>query len=229
MDIMCVKDISKYWERRYHDTEQLLGNLQRKHEFGTSIMCSEAGIQRSCSYYAGNIARKHGADHYKTVTICRLVGLCFPKYGEYGFAAIMQYFDNRGLYFMPENLRIYVIEQGLYNSGIPIPPELDKALHQYYDNDQTCLEVNIARACQIKIAESRELIKQGLPAGESIARIMKPFESEYLPNQSHFFYQEKKLEVPEHVKNEVFSDLDQFLDYDPNERLEDAISDYIFL
>ncbi len=225
--IYTVKDINAYWERLYRNAEYMLGNLRGKHEYGTSQLCSEKGIQRSCSYYAKKLVRKNGANVYKAGAICRLVGLCFPKFGSYGFEAVLRYFDDLGLYFIPENIKIHSIEWNLNKSGGVVTPELHKALQDYFNDNVNDEEVKIARACQKKIAQSRELMKQGVRVGDAIDQIMKPFIDEYTSEQPYYIFYERTADLPDAVKESVYKDLQEWIDYDGKDQVDVIVSEYI--
>ena len=102
-----VKSIDKYWVSLEKDLEIMLQWLQRRHECGTSAMCSERGIQQSLVHYALNIAQKHGFDTEKTQCVCMAVGLCFPMYGSYGIVALENYMKSHNIKYDTIELKIF--------------------------------------------------------------------------------------------------------------------------
>ena len=81
-----VKSIDEYWLHLEKSLEFLLPCLQNKHEYGTSHLCSERGIQQALAYSAQRIAEVNGLNMHKTVChlfSCRtlLPGIWFLWYG----------------------------------------------------------------------------------------------------------------------------------------------------
>lgn len=170
--IFAVKDTEVYWLRLEHSLEILVHYLQDKHEYGMSYMGSESGIQISLAYYAHAIATAQGFDAHKAKCICLAVGLCFPDFGSFGMAACENYLLKNSILFDMKEIKIGAIEHCIYENGSIVTPQLNEALHAYYENRTDIPEVNVARYCQIKIKESRKLMKNGMLVGEAISEVM---------------------------------------------------------
>lgn len=105
-----VKSLDEYWVRLEKSLHSMLKYLQPKHEYGTSGMCSEYGIQVVLAHSARRIAEKQGIDVHKTCCICMAVGLCFPPFGSYGMTACEKYIKNNNIPYSITDIKIGAIE-----------------------------------------------------------------------------------------------------------------------
>ena len=208
-----VKSIDEYWLHLEKNLEFLLPCLQNKHEYGTSHLCSERGIQQALAFSAQRIAEENGLNMHKTVCICLAVGLCFPEYGSYGMAAYENYIRGKNIPWNIEELKIGAIESCITQSGSVVTPQLDGMLHTYYENRTDIPEVNVARYCQIRIQESRTLMKKGISASESIFKIMNFAEKNFSVEKSIFIKNNTRIDVPIEIQEKVNKDLDCFINY----------------
>lgn len=214
ISVFDVKSIDEYWLRLEKDLENLLVRfLQGKHEFGTSYRCSERVIQTSLAYSAQKIAQKEGFDTHKTKCICLAVGLCFPEFGSYGMAACENYIIRNNIPWDSTEIKIGAIELCITQSGGVVTPQLDEALHAYYENRTDIPEVNVSRYCQIKIKESRELMKNGMFAGEAISKIMDCAVKYFSVEKSIMISDDTDIDVPIEVQEKINAGLDDFIKY----------------
>jgi uncharacterized protein YoaH (UPF0181 family) len=127
------------------------------------------------------------------------------------------------------DLLINSIERELHSCGSGVTPELDHALHMYYENETDDLEVNIVRACQCKVKEARELMKQGVFAGQAITSVMEPFEKSYQPEDIYLYEEPQVIDIPEDVMKEIYSTIREFYTFesemDKNYTLVHAVCD----
>lgn len=213
--IRAIFSLADYWPRLASDLETfLIRPLQYRHEYGTSKDCSERGIQLSLSAYAQEIAqRTTDADPNKTRCICLSVGLLFSEFGSVGMAAAENYMRERDIQFDSTQLKIAAIEHCITQAGRNITPQLDEALHAYFENRTDIPEVNIARYCQVKIAESRDLMKNGTPAGEAIASVIRLAAYTFSPASSLFPNIAPQTPIPAGVQKQVDIDLGEYISY----------------
>ena len=115
--IYQAKFLDEYWERLEKSLDLMLSYLRRKHEYGTSSMCSEYGIQVALTYSARRIAEKQGIDVHKTCCICMAVGLCFPPFGSYGMAVCEKYIKNNNIPYSIKDIKIGAIEWAISRSS----------------------------------------------------------------------------------------------------------------
>ena len=87
-------------------------------------------------------------------------------------AAYEKYIKEKQYPWNITEIKIGAIKNLINGSGSIVTPQLDEALHAYYKNRTDIPEVNIARYCQIQIDKSRDLMKEGVRAGEAILKIM---------------------------------------------------------
>ncbi len=212
--LMNVKSIDEYWSMLEKALEIELLFLQHKHEFGTSPMCSEMGIQTALAYSAERIAQKKGFNTHKAKCICLAVGLCFPQFGSYGIAACENYLIKNNIPWDLTEIKIGAIEQHIYESGTIVTPQLDEALHAYYENRTNIPEVNVARYCQIAVKESRELMKSGMFAGQEITEVMDCAEKCFSVEKSIITSDNTDIDVPIEVQENVNAALDAFIEVD---------------
>lgn len=214
ISIFDVRSIDEYWLRLEKNLENYLEHfLHDKHEFGTSHMCSEGGIQTSLAYSAQKIAQEQGFDTHKTKCICLAVGLCFPDFGSYGMAACENYFMRNNIPWNSTEIKIGAIELCITESGGVVTPQLDEALHAYYENRTDIPEVNVARYCQIKIKESRELMKTGMFVREAISKVMDCTEKCFSVEESIMISNDTDIDVPIEVQEKINAGLDVFIKY----------------
>ena len=206
-----VKSIDEYWLRLENNLELLLVYLQDKHEYGTPYMCSERTIQRILADRAQKIAQKQGFDINKTKCICLAVGLCFPDFGSYGMSACENYMKRNNIPWNSVEIKIGAIEHCITQSGSIVTPQLDEGLHAYYENRTDIPEVNVARYCQIKIKESRELMKKGIFAGDAISKVMDCAEKCFSEEKSIMPCDDSDIDVPIEVQEKINADLDVFI------------------
>lgn len=213
--IFAVKDTEAYWCSLEHSLEILVHYLQDKHEYGTSYMCSESGIQNSLAYYAHAIAIVQGFDAHKAKCICLAVGLCFPEFGSFGMAACENYLLKNSIPFDMKEIKIGAIEHCIYESGSIVTPQLNEALHAYYENRTDIPEVNVARYCQIKIKESRKLMKKGMFVGKAISEVMDCAEKCFSVKKSIMTIDnDADIDVPIEVQEKINVYLDDFIEWD---------------
>lgn len=225
ISVFAVKDVEAYWYRLEQSLEVLIHRLQAKHEYGTPYMCSERGIQTSLACYAHAIALAQGFDARKAKCICLAAGLCFPVFGSCGMAACENYLLKNNIPFDKKELKIGAIEHCIYEYGSVVTPQLDEALHAYYENRTDIPEVNVARYCQIKIKESRELMKTGMLAGEAISKVMDRAEKCFSVEASLIMMgDDANDDVPIEVQEKINADLDGFIEWDG---LPEGILNYI--
>lgn len=209
-----VKSIDEYWLRCEKDLKNFLTHfLQAKHEFGTSYMCSESEIQLSLAHSAQKIAQKEGFHEHKTICICMASGLCFPEFGSYGMAACENYIIRNNIPWNSTEIKIGAIEHRISKFGGIVAPQLDEALHAYYENRTDIPEVNVARYCQIKLKESRELMKNGMPAGEAVSKIMNCAAEYFSEEKSIMISDGSAADIPIEVQQKIDTHLDDFIKY----------------
>ena len=211
--IYQVKSIDEYWCRLENSLELLMSYLKSKHEYGTSSLCSEYGVQLSLAHCAAEIAKKQNINVHKTKCICMAVGLCFPKFGSYGMAACKKYIKEKNIPLCTSELKIGAIEWCINNSGSAITSELDEALHAYYANSTEISEVNVARFCQIKAKKCRTLMRKGIPAGESMQNILCEAEEAFSVEGS-IMLDDDYIEIPDEIQDKVQKDLDELIEWD---------------
>lgn len=215
INVYNVKSIDEYWLMLETDLRHLMSSfLKSRHEYGTSNMCSEYGIQLSLVNYARKIAEKQKIDVNKTICICMAVGLCFPEYGSYGMLACEKYVIEKNISLNRNEIKIGAIELCISDFGGIITPQLEEALYAYYENRTDIPEVNVARYCQIKIKESRCLMKKGVFSGEAIKMIMDRAEKSFSVEQSIMENDDTDIDIPNEVLEDVNASLDSFIKWD---------------
>ena len=203
-----VKSLDEYWVRLEKNLEFQLPFLKSKHEYGTSYMCSEYGIQLALVHSAKRIAEKQKIDVHKAACICMAAGLCFPPCGSCGMAACEKYIKDHAIPWSINDIKIGAIEYGIRDAGSAITPELDEALRAYYENDTSIPEVNVARYCQCKLKESRAMMKNGMSATESMQSVMDEAEKSFSAERSVISADD--IEIPKEVQEKVNEDLKEF-------------------
>ena len=73
--------------------------------------------------------------------------------------------------------------------------------------------MNIARYCQNKIMESRELMKEGMFAGEAISTVMDCAEDSFSAEKSIMINASTNIIVPNEVQERVDKILDDFIEF----------------
>lgn len=208
--IYPVKSIDEYWIRLEKDLELLLSYLKNKHEYGTTTMCSEYGIQLALPYLAEKIAKKLNIDVHKTKCICMAVGLCFPQFGSYGLLACEKYIMEHTIALSKNDMKIGAIEACISDAGAVITPQLEEALYAYFENSTAIMEVNVARYCQCKANESRLLMKKGLSATESIQKSIQNAEENFSV-ESSIIMEDENIAIPQEMQEKVNKELDDFI------------------
>ena len=92
-------------------------------------------------------------------------------------------------------------------------PQLDGMLHAYYENRTDFPEVNVARYCQIRIQESRMLMKKGVSASKAISKIMNYAEKNFSMEKSILIKNDARIDVPIEIQEKINKDLDCFINY----------------
>ena len=214
INIYHVKSIDDYWTMLEKSLEYTLPHfLSRKHEYGTSIMCSEYGIQLSLLYSAERIAEKQKINLHKTRCICMATGLCFPEFGSYGMLAVEKYVTDHNIPLGKSELKIGAIETHISCSSI-VTPQLDEALYAYYENSIAIPEVNVARYCQLKAKELRSMMNNGLSANESFQTVMKSAEESFSSEQSVLPDDIVDVDIPIEVQEKVYKSIEEFIEWD---------------
>mgnify|MGYP004610967837 FL=1 len=70
-------------------------------------------------------------------------------------------------------------------------------------------------------------MKQGVRAGDAIDQIMKPFIDEYTSEQPYYIFYERTADLPDAVKESVYKDLQEWIDYDGEDQVDVIVSEYI--
>lgn len=212
--IYNVRDINEYWERLDKELEILIMHMLRdRYEYGTGVMCSESGIQQSLAHYATKIAQNEGLNVVKTRCICQAIGLCFPEYGSMGLKIIKEYLADESIDDVDiKTLEIDAIEKKIYDSGIPVTMELDEALHMYFNDLIEDNEVNVARYCHMKVQRARELMQQGMFAGDAITTVMKKAVVEYDGNKEYSL-ETIPHQIPDEVRLDVQKNIKEALEW----------------
>ena len=99
-------------------------------------------------------------------------------------------------------------------NGLIVTPELDEALHSYYENQTNIPEENIVRYCQMQILKARNLMQTGIPAGKAITEIMSIAENEYSTEKSKMVVGDTDSDVPLEVQCRINQLLDEFIEFD---------------
>lgn len=239
ISLMQVKDLDKYYEKLNIGVSmsKMWNTLQSKAEYGSDR--SEKGYQQVAKTMAGNIARGLGAnvDIAEILTMCQ--GSYFPAYGEEGKNVIMQYLKDHGLNITESDLARKYVEYDLAQSGNIITPEFDRLLQELFDRSKkpTTPEVQIAQVCgetiaDVKLIEEMSKINQV----DLLYKVSKDVEQYSIdagvPMQSQKVKEmlkslpERKQMIGETEKQKIYADLDTFIEFAGEEKLE-GVYEYI--
>lgn len=211
--ITPAPDVNECWDK-IASLSKIDGfrSVQGKSEYGLGTMGSEAGFQFITLRKVQRLAKEQNLNVNKATAISYGVGNCFPPFGSVGMAAVKEYVRNRGL--SVDNLEVYAIEHELYRSDCKIiTPELDEALHAYYENTCSIPEVNVVRYCQLLCRRARELAKQGMLAGEALNTAFKDYSSGYHPENGYELHEDANVDIPDDVRKHITDTIEMYIDY----------------